>query len=69
MLRKYRLRSAGVARLSWTLSDIKALKSASKQGTQVLSVANRLKRTEGAVRQKAFQLGLSMGGGRGRKRA
>lgn len=53
----------------WGSAAINLLKVSSKKGTKVRSVARILKRTEGAVRQKAFQLGLSMGGGRGRKRA
>lgn len=56
-------------RRPWTPGALKVLKAASKRASPVRSVANQLRRTEGAVRQKAFQLGLSMGGGRGRKRA
>lgn len=61
------LRNPG--RRPWTAGALKALKFSSKKGTPVRSVARMLKRTEGAVRQKAFSLGLSLGGGRGRKRA
>lgn len=56
-------------RRPWTLGALKVLKAASKRASPVRSVAKQLRRTESAIRQKAFQLGLSMGGGRGRKRA
>lgn len=73
-IRKYKPRHVGVQRpwsvkRLWTPGALKVLKAASKKGTRVRSISLMLKRTEGAVRQKAFQLGLSMGGGRGRKRA
>jgi hypothetical protein len=43
----------------WTALDVKAIRShAGKQGAQ--AIGRNLKRTEGAIRQKAPTLGLSL---------
>lgn len=47
-------------RRAWTKDDIRALRSMAKAKTPAVKVAKTLKRTEGATRQKAFQLGISM---------
>jgi hypothetical protein len=47
-------------RRSWTPADIRTLKTAAKKKTRAASIARTLKRTEGATRQKAFSLGLSL---------
>jgi hypothetical protein len=49
------------ARSPWTKDDIRALKSHSKSKTPVVQVAKALKRTEGAVRQKAKTIGIGLG--------
>jgi hypothetical protein len=49
------------ARVPWTKADIRALKAHSKSRTPVAEVAQALKRTEGAVRQKAKTIGLGLG--------
>lgn len=48
------------ARRSWTSGDIRELKSLARKRTPTPRIARRLKRTEGATRQKAFQLGVSL---------
>jgi hypothetical protein len=45
---------------AWSKTDVAALRAASKGGTPAKKLARALKRTEGAVRQKAFSLGLSL---------
>lgn len=43
----------------WTHDLVKELKRLTKSKTPVRTIAKQMKRTEGAVRQKAFQIGLS----------
>jgi hypothetical protein len=47
-------------RRGWTSDDIRTLKSLAKKKTKAGTIARALKRTEGATRQKAFSLGLSL---------
>jgi hypothetical protein len=47
-------------RRSWTSSDVRTLKTMARRKTGAASIARTLKRTEGATRQKAFSLGLSL---------
>ena len=47
-------------RRAWTTSDVRKLKAAAKKKTRPASIARTLKRTEGATRQKAFSMGLSL---------
>ena len=47
-------------RRAWTAFDVRTLKSAARKKTRASSIARTLKRTEGATRQKAFSLGLSL---------
>jgi len=44
----------------WTKKDIRKLKALAKQRMPAPGIAWVLKRTEGATRQKAFQLGVSL---------
>jgi hypothetical protein len=44
----------------WTLGQVRTLKTLAKKKTRAASIAKTLKRTEGATRQKAFSLGLSL---------
>jgi hypothetical protein len=48
-----------IARREWTKSDIRELKSLAKK-VPARQVARKLRRSEGAVRQKAFVLGTSL---------
>jgi hypothetical protein len=47
-------------RRAWTTADIRTLKTLAKKKTRARSIARILKRTEGATRQKAFSIGLSL---------
>jgi len=48
-------------RRAWTLQDERQLKRYSKSKTPVVEIAKALKRTPGALRQKALQLGIPLG--------
>jgi hypothetical protein len=50
----------GPKRRSWTASDERTLKSLARKKIHAVKIAKKLKRTEGATRQKAFSLGLSL---------
>ena len=43
-----------------TAADVRDLKSLAKKKTSAGRIAKSLKRTEGATRQKAFSLGVSL---------
>jgi hypothetical protein len=47
-------------RRAWTAADVRTLKTSAKKKTRAASIARSLKRTEGATRQKAFSLGVSL---------
>jgi hypothetical protein len=47
-------------RRAWTSADVRKLKSAARNKTPAKKIARNLKRSEGAARQKAFSLGLSL---------
>jgi hypothetical protein len=47
-------------RREWTPADVRELKTLAKQKTPARKIAKTLKRTEGATRQKAFSLGVSL---------
>jgi hypothetical protein len=49
---------------AWTKDDVRMLKSLAREGTKTTMIARKLKRTEGATRQQAHKLGVSLGGGR-----
>ena len=58
-------------RRSWLPVEVKALKSAAKNIVPAGKIARLLKRTEGAIRQKALALGLSLNSqrrGKGKKK-
>jgi hypothetical protein len=50
-----------IMRREWTTRDEKALKKHSKERTPVAAISKALKRTSGALRQKARHLGISIG--------
>ena len=54
-------------RREWTKSDIRELKSLAKK-VPARQIARKLRRSEGAVRQKAFVLRTSLGTRRRRRR-
>ena len=47
-------------RRAWDNADIRMLKTLAKKGTKAAVIARTLKRSEGATRQKAFSIGLSL---------
>jgi hypothetical protein len=53
-------------RREWSSGDERELKALARQKTPARIIGRRLKRTEGAVRQKAFSLGLSLRANRGK---
>jgi hypothetical protein len=55
-----------VNRREWTKSDVRELKSLAKK-VSARQIARKLRRSEGAVRQKAFALGSSLGMRRGHR--
>ena len=50
----------GSKRRAWTKTDIRELKTLARGKTPAGKIARSLKRTEGATRQKAFSLGVSL---------
>jgi len=47
-------------RRAWTASEVRELKTMAKKKTAASRIAKKLRRTEGATRQKAFSIGLSL---------
>jgi len=45
-------------RRAWTAANVRELKTLARKKTPVARIARNLKRSEGATRQKAFNLGL-----------
>jgi hypothetical protein len=48
-------------RVAWTRQHVSDLKAHSKKKTPVGNIAKSMKRTPGAIRQKAMSLGISVG--------
>jgi hypothetical protein len=53
----------------WTKEDLRTLKMLAREKTKTTVIARKLKRTVEAIYQKARALGVTLGGGRGKKRA
>jgi hypothetical protein len=47
-------------RRAWTSTEVRELRTLAKKKTTAGKIAKRLRRTEGATRQKAFSMGLSL---------
>jgi len=47
-------------RRAWTPEHLRTLKTLARKKTKAAKIAKTLKRTEGATRQKAFSMGLSL---------
>ncbi len=45
-------------RREWTREDVRMLKTLTKEGKKPSVIARKLRRTEGATRQKAYTLGV-----------
>ena len=50
----------GKKRRSWTSTDVRELKALARKKSPAKKIAKALKRSEGATRQKAFSMGLSL---------
>jgi hypothetical protein len=57
-----------VVRRPWSKDDERQLRAHSKNKSPIRAVVKSMKRTAGALRQKAFSLGLSLGHRRSKKR-
>jgi len=47
-------------RRSWTAGELRDLKAMARKKTPAGRIAKKLRRSEGATRQKAFSIGLSL---------
>ncbi len=47
-------------RRTWTTAEVRELKSLARQKKPAKKIARTLKRSDGATRQKAFSMGLSL---------
>jgi hypothetical protein len=47
-------------RRAWTAADVRELKALAKKKTPAPKIGKLIKRTEGSVRQKALNLGISL---------
>ncbi len=47
-------------RRAWTAAEVRDLKTMARKKTRASAIAKKLQRTEGATRQKAFSIGLSL---------
>jgi hypothetical protein len=47
-------------RRAWTATEVRELKTMARKKTPAGRIAKKLKRSEGATRQKAFSIGLSL---------
>jgi hypothetical protein len=55
------VRTKRFVRRDWTRAEVKELKQHSKDKTRVKTISRALKRTPGALRQKARVLGIPLG--------
>jgi hypothetical protein len=56
----YFMATKSTKRRAWTPENIRTLKTLAKKKTRAASIAKAIKRSEGATRQKAFSLGISL---------
>jgi hypothetical protein len=54
-------RSKPIKRVPWDRAATAELRRHSKAKTPVVKIAKMMKRTDGALRQQAFKLGISLG--------
>ena len=52
---------------TWTKDDVRMLKTLVREKVKTSVIARKLKRTYAATRQKASHLGVTLGGGRGKR--
>jgi hypothetical protein len=51
---------SGKKRRAWTSVQVRELKTMARKKAPASKIAKKLKRSEGATRQKAFSIGLSL---------
>jgi len=56
----YLMAKKATKRRAWTADQVRTLKTLARKKKRAASIAKTLKRTEGATRQKAFSMGLSL---------
>jgi hypothetical protein len=61
MVAKRTATNARRKRIAWTKENIRDLKARSKSKTPVAKIAKQMKRSEGAIRQKALALEIGIG--------
>ena len=61
MAMKRKATNGGTKRVAWTNENIRDLKAHSKSKTPVAKISKLMKRSEGAIRQKALALEISIG--------
>ncbi len=61
MAMKQKATNGGRKRIAWTKENVRDLKAHSKSKTPVAKIAKLMKRSEGAIRQKALALDISIG--------
>jgi hypothetical protein len=61
MAKRSRKTAKRKSRVEWAKAHLRDLRAHSKAKTAVKKIAKVMKRTEGALRQKAFSLGLPLG--------
>ena len=61
MARKPNARVKRIKRREWSAQDERALRKHSRGKTPVKTISKELKRTPGALRQKALHLGIPLG--------
>jgi hypothetical protein len=61
MAKRAKSAKRGRKRVAWTKGHEKELRGYSKKKTPVTAIAKAMKRTAGALRQKAHAMGLSLG--------
>ncbi len=54
------MKNGSKKRRAWTPAQVRELKTFARKKTPARKIAKSLKRTEGATRQKAFSIGLSL---------
>lgn len=58
---KRAVKNKNQTRREWTFADLRTLKKHSKIRTPVVKISKEMKRTIGALRQKALVLGIGLG--------
>jgi len=59
-IRSSRMAKKATKRRAWTPEHVRTLKTLARKKTHAARIAKTLKRSEGATRQKAFSMGLSL---------